>query len=531
MGLKSFLNKTSSKSKKKSKTGKALAKTYVSLFLVALLLVGSVAAWFTATSGVTINSETLSMRGASGMRNDKNKKSLDRIVIESFKLEEASSVDGRNLFFPTSMLTNNSDDNGGGTQTKTVPTGTGNGTKTITVTKDPTTQTKNLVYRDATAGDKTQRYAYAEASLKSAADHTKVWIRGYKVTVGSDVYEDNLEIGANYDSQTVPQDCPVRIAIISDSGDDYKVIDPSAIVSDYCINTNAVYSITADGTPTVHRTNLDAFSSFYYGTGNPLFELNAGDSKDIAVIAWLEGSHPNARNYEGKTLSVEITIETNVSDMGMIYFHDYTTGDDTNGQTVTKDNYRDAADNWTSNITGDHIGHWLTNDNAIIVMSYYDTVAGVTKTAAMRHLPKNTLSDDGVVTAVDDYTYCAAIPSYVTTNISFYRLAPFGEYERNSQYILKGNIYNSWHTYSGINSRLSSTASGWVSSFGLGSMLESRTKSSTTYWHYFAIRGNGEGVVDNTSSSRYSLWLKPCVGYWGDNSGTVVGASGQRVYY
>lgn len=538
MNLQFLFKAIAVKAKKKSKNRKLIATSYVSLFLVALFVVISVTAWFTASSSVNLVSSNMSMRGASGMRNDKDKKSLDEIVIEDFKLEEASSVDGRNIFFPTSMFGNASDNSGGGTKTVTVPSGTGtNGTKTITVTKDPSSQTASLVYRDATAGDKKQRYAYAEAALNSAADNTNVWIRGYKVVVGDDVYQDYITVDNSgsasssssvLDMQKVPQDCPVRIAIISDSGDDFKVIDPSAIVKDYAINTNAVYSITAEGAPTQRRTNLDAFSSFYYGTRNPLFVLDAGESKDIAVIAWLEGSHPNARNYEGKTLSVEITIETNVSDMGMIYFHDYTAGDDAEG--VTKSNYRDAADNWTSNITHAHTGHWLSNDNAIIVMSYYDTVAETYKTAPMSYLPKNTLSDDGVVTAVDDYTYCAAIPSYVTTNISFYRLAPFGEYETNPRYILKGNIYNAWHTKSGINSQLSTTAASWKNTFGLGNMLESRTKGSETYWHYFAIRGNGYGVVDSTGTQRYLQWLSPCIGFWGGNSGTVVGASGQQNY-
>lgn len=534
------------KGKKSNKSKKLIAASYVSLFLAVFLIVVSAVSWFTASSSVTIESETLSMRGASGMRNDKNNRNLNEIVIPSFTLEEASSVDGRNIFFPTSMFNNISEDDGSGTQTKNIPTGSGNNVKQVTVTKDPKTQTANMVFRDATAGDKCQRYAYAEAALNSAKDNTNVWIRGYKVEIADDVngtnkivYEDKLEIGKNLDSQTVPQDCPVRIAIISDSGDDFKVIDPSAIVKDYAINTDAVYSISAEGVPTQHRTLLDAFSSFYYGTKNPLFTLDAGESKDIAVIAWLEGSHSNARNFEGKKLSIEITIETNVSDMGMVYFHDYTSGDSTNllngtAENTTKDNYRNVADNGVSDITGAHTGHWLANDNAIIVMTYLDTSSGEYKSAPMTHLPNGHLSDDGVVTAIDDYTYCAAIKSDVVTDISFYRLAPFVDYQNNSTNILKGNVYNAWHTRSGINSKLSNDAKSWRDTFGLGNLLESRTKETNgdteTYWHYFAIRGNGHGVVDSTASDRYTKWLSPCVGYWGDNSGTVVGASGKQVY-
>lgn len=527
MELKLFIKALFIKLKGKAKLNKGLTKSYVSLFLAVVLGVGCVTSWITASTTAEASYKGLSMRGAQGMRNNKNQRNRDEIVIPSFTLEEASSVDGRNIYFPSSMFDNPSDEQTA-TGVRTVPNG--DGTQNITYEKNIDSVTSKLVFREASVGDKNVRYAYAEAPLAASSDGTKVWIRGYKVEVGNEVFEDNLVVDNSgnasnnsniLDMQKVPQSCPIRIAIVSDSGDDARIFDPSAMIEDYAENTNAVYHISSDGNPSKKRTKLESFSNYYYGTGNPLFQLDAGETKDISVIAWLEGTHERAFDYIGKQVSIEITIETNVTDMGFVYFHDWTSGDQ-QGTNVTKSNYRTYAN------YGD--GHWLANDNAVIVMSYKDTTVtpNVQKTAVMTKLPRGQTSDDGRVTAVDDYTYYAAIPFEVVTDISFYRLAPLEDYWDYPRYILKGNIYNSWHTRSTFN--LSTDASSWLTAFGLGSMLTSRVKDGETYWHYFAIRGNGYGLVDKTASDKYLKWLSPCIGFWGSNTGSLYGSSGSVTY-
>lgn len=536
MDFKSFVNSLKKKPRSGKKYIRVTAKSYISLFLVITLAVGAAYAWFTQLSTTSLTTDSYSMSGASGMRNDKSKKSIDEVKINAFKLEEASSVDGRNIFFPTSMYNNASDKN----------------------SSNVNTVTSGIVYREANAGDKTERYAYAQAELSGSSNNTKVWIRGYTVKISDDqagttnvkTYQDKLEISSNWDQQIVYEDCPVRIAIISDSGDDAKVFDPSAIVKDYVINSNSVYYISEEGVPTTQYSDLDSFSSYYYGSNNPLFVLNKDETKTISVVAWLEGSHPNAKNFEGKWLSVDLEIETNVSDMGLIYFHDYTSGDGDNcpadnysyNYTTTKDNYRYAADSLVGMVDHQPSGHWISNDNAIVAVSYVDTLANnVTKTTVMHRLPRGQTSDDGVVTAVDDYTYCAAIPTYVTTDITFFRLAAFDDYLGDPTHILKGNVYNAWHTssnapYTTGTPQLTATAQTWqtnmkgsASSFN---MSDSRTIGGKTYWHYFAIRGNGYGEVDSTLGNnnevavKYERWLAPCIGYWGTNEGVIYDANG-----
>ena len=70
---------------------------------------------------------------------------------------------------------------------------------------------------------------------------------------------------------------------------------------------------------------------------------------------------------------------------------------------------------------------------------------------------------------------------------------------------------------------------GSASSFN---MSDSRTIGGKTYWHYFAIRGNGWGEVDSTLGNnnevaeKYKRWLAPCIGYWGTNEGVIYDANG-----
>ena len=506
MDFKTLFRAVAIKTGRHVKSHRLLYKSYVSLFLVMIVGIVSVSAWFTSSHETTLKTSTMAMTGATGMRNSENQKIINEVKIPTFELDEASSVDGKNIFFPTTVFDHD-------------PGYTNSNIKTIT---------ENLTYRAANAGDCNKRYAYAEIALNGSAPETNVWIRSYKVKIGDEVFEDALHVSNAGSSSSDPSvldyqapvdDCPVRIAIISDSGtgtdvDTPKIIDPSALVKDYSINTDSVYYVNQEGSPTLQRTELDSFSSFYYGTNNPLFVLDQGETKNVAFIAWLEGTHSKADDYKGKMMSVDIEIETNITDMSFIYFHDWTANDDAGSF-----GYSEYVNKST---------HWLSNDNAIIALSYTDpeitdpvTHEHIVKTTVMTKM-RNGESFDGIYTASDDYTYAAAIPNYVYSDISFYRLNAMADYLNEPNNVVKGNVYNSWHTKTGINSQLSSTAKGWVKSFGLGGLAESRIVSNKTCFHYYGIRGNGYGEISHTDGNKFLYWLSPCVGYWKDNSGNFV---------
>ena len=508
MDFKKLRQAISIKAKKSRKRFKGAAKSYVSLFIIVTLVVVGTISWFTAKDQIGINTPLMEFNTSSGIHDSEMQTLQTKIEIPYFRLEEASSVDGRNIYFPSSFFDNASDAATANPEPATSKAASSSDTLVnwTTTNNNMRTQTLAMRFREANAGDKNVRYAYGDADINSAGAETKVWIKGYKIVIGDDVtneaacnvYHDKIDINSNYTQQTFydPYTCPVRIAIIDDSGHTPRIFDPSAKLSDYVDKTYAVYSVSSNGTPTLKETtNLESFASYYYGTDNPLFTIDPGHSITMTVVAWLEGTHPYARNFIGKEMSISFEVETNVGQMEEIYLHDWTIGDEhTSG--VTFNNYIEAGKSWS--------GHsWLSGD-VNIAMQYYDTVAETYKTVEMTKM--STTDSQGHT------VYKGAIPTYVDTDISFYRLS------KHTDDVYPGTVFNSWHTFSGVNSKLSSTAQGWRV---LGNLRENRkiSNSGTACYHdYYAIRGNGHSVVAHNASDRYSKWLSPCVGYWGTST-------------
>lgn len=517
MDLKKLGKAISIKAKKSRKRLKGAAKSYVSLFIVVTLVVVGTISWFTAKDQIGIDTPLMEFNTSSGIHDSEMQTLQTEIEIPYFKLEEASSVDGRNIYFPSTFFDNASD-----TADAQVSRSAGANSPDVLVNWSTTnsnmqTQTLAMRYREANAGDKNVRYAYGAADINSAGSETNVWIKGYKVVIGNSandvqnetsscfIYHDKIDINSTYTNQTFfPStssgqeyySCPVRIAIIDDSGHTPRIFDPSAKLADYVEKTYAIYSVTSNGTPTLRdTTNLESFASYYYGTDNPLFTIEPGHSVNMTVVAWLEGTHPFAKEFAGKYMSFSFEVETNVTQMEEIYLHDWTIGDDNTG--VNFNNYIEAGKTWN--------GHSWLSGNVNIAMQYYDEFAETYKTVEMTKM--STTDSQGHT------VYKAAIPIYVKTDISFYRLS------KNGDDVYPGTVYNSWHTFAGVNSKLSSTASGWKDAI-LGDLRESRliTNSTACYTDYYAIRGNGYSTVAHNDGSRYTKWLSPCVGYWGTSS-------------
>ena len=79
---------------------KKVTTSYVALFLVLSIFAVSTFSWFTIRDTATIDSDPFSLESAAGMRVNKGEEIRNTITVKDAKLEEASSVDGRNMFFP-----------------------------------------------------------------------------------------------------------------------------------------------------------------------------------------------------------------------------------------------------------------------------------------------------------------------------------------------------------------------------------------------------------------------------------------------
>lgn len=419
---------------------KKLAISYVSLFLVFTLVLVTTVAWFTVKDRASINSQAFSLESSAALRvNDGQEDLSNHLVVKGFKLEEASSVDGRNMFFPSE----------------------GN-------FKDSTSAMK---FREGTAGDRNKTYVYKDFKLNADSDMTNVYVKGYNIKI---VSADGKTVLGKFDGSTeiirndkgVPVDqkvydpCPLRLAFITDSSKTPTVIDPSALIDEHAKNYNAVSSTNMNGSPATKLSSCKTFSDFYFYSGKSLFTLLGQKPLDVTLVAWFEGAYEDQSVYDkyaGASVTIDVELESNYNDMEAITFIDKTRGDD-------------GAEN-----------PWIKTDDCIVTMQYKDTDA-TQKTVVMKDLG-----------SVDGYnTWTAALPKDVITDISFFRFSTTNNI-----------IYNSWHTKKDVNNELSDTAKGWiddnVDNKDLYPLQESRIVNGNRSLVYTARRGNGYSKTDNTA--------------------------------
>lgn len=416
---------------------KKLAISYVSLFLVFTLVLVTTVAWFTVKDRASINSQPFSLESSAALRvNDGQEDLSNHLVVKGFKLEEASSVDGRNMFFPSE----------------------GN-------FKDSTSAMK---FREGTAGDRNKTYVYKDFKLNADSDMTNVYVKGYNITIVSadgktvlgkfdgstEIIRDDKGVPVN---QKVYDPCPLRLAFITDSSKTPTVIDPSALIDEHAKNYNAVSSTNMDGSPATKLSSCKTFSDFYFYSGESLFTLLGQKPLDVTLVAWFEGAYedqPVYDKYAGASVTIDVELESNYNDMEAITFIDKTRGD--KGENTP----------------------WIKTDDCIVTMQYKDTDT-TQKTVVMKYLG-----------SVDGYnTWTAALPKDVTTDISFFRFSTTNNI-----------IYNSWHTKDNVNGELSPTAQNWIKNDeDLYPLQESRIVNGNRSLVYTAKRGNGYGKTDDTA--------------------------------
>ena len=438
---------------------KKLAASYLSIFLAFLLLVTSTLAWFTVNDTADVSSDTFTMESVSGLRVNDGEDLKNHISIENLMLAEASSVDGRNMYFPT--------------------TGTFTG------------NTSEMVFREGNAGDKNENYCYEEFNLKGDSGVTYVYIKSYSVTVDrkqgdqtvSEVFDGSTKI--TYDSSGVPiaqekhAECPVRISFIGDSSQTPIVLDPSALINNYATDYNAVATIDENGKASTLKSEASSFSDYYYATGKPIFTLVGSQPLTVAMVVWLEGTSEACDQYAGQNISIDIELESNWTNMDYITFVDETLPDNDGGTS-----------------------HWVNSANdCFVVMSYKDINAdGATKSVVMKQ--------------EDTYEWMAPIPDNIITDISFYRYSLNEEIIYNAWHTFEG-------VDDQLNKTSSNWALQEVGPDKLQEYRTSDgTSSGEIERVYTARRGNGYGMVAEDDKNLQRKRLSPCIGYWGTPQGS-----------
>lgn len=438
---------------------KKAAYSYISLFLVVMVLVGTTVSWFTIKDNANINSNIMNFNSGTGLRVNDGEDITNHIKVDNFKIDEASSVDGRNLFFPNKNV------DGGNNLTY------------------------SLQYRDATVGDKNQRFLYKDFTVSADSKETDVYVKSYKITVGDEVFNGSTQIlfedknNPLKPTGIVTHDiCPIRIAFITDSQDKPTVFDPTALVDRYAKTYPAISSTSLDTGSVINTENSTSisFSDYYYAVGKPIFTLEGTTPKKVTMVAWLEGTGDNCDKYAGKDLSIDIELESNFKDMEWITFVDDTVGDN------------DAS-----------VKHWINKDNdCIVTMTYKDitTTGSPYRTVIMQENDKD---------AKGNPTWVAPIPEKVVTDITFNR------YSLNDEM-----IYNAWYTRDQVEKMWANKLTKTYKLQESREITDSSTGKTSRKTVYTALGGNGYGKTEDISER-----LSPCLGYW-DYENISSGGSG-----
>lgn len=455
---------------------KKVTTSYVALFLVLSIFAVSTFSWFTIRDTATIDSDPFTLDSAAGMRVNKGEEIRNTITVNNAKLKEASSVDGRNMFFPV--------DRGYGDEGQSV-------------------DTSEMKFREGTVGDKNNGYIYSDFTLTGqTGGQVEVYVKSYKV----EVYNRNTKENEVYDGAThitvdgnnrpssylaYQNPCPIRIAFIRNSAEASTVIDPTAIIDNYADECQAVSSVNSLGSATTTQAKGRSFSDYYFGTGAPLFTLDGLKSQNITMVAWLEATGENCDAYVDQPVSITVELESNWTDMEYVTFVDNTVGD--NGG----------------------IPKWVGNDGCFLVMTYYDENFQNPKSVVM-----SALKSDGI----KPIEWIAYLPKDKITNISFMRYSKVKEnIKLDGKHDVKvGRIYNVWHTTAKVNDWIEANkndkdgknADTWSHQINDNGLQKYRTDTGTEDGTientYYAVHGNGYGSTPNVAQN-----VAPCIGYWG----------------
>lgn len=468
---------------------KKVTTSYVALFLVLSIFAVSTFSWFTIRDTATIDSDPFSLESAAGMRVNKGEEIRNTITVKQAKLKEASSVDGRNMFFPV--------DRGYGDKGQSV-------------------DTNEMKFREGTVGDKNNGYIYSDFTLTGqTGGQVEVYVKSYKVEVknkntgNTEVYDGATHITVDSNNKPLTylayqNPCPIRIAFIRNSAEASTVIDPTAIIDNYADECQAVSSVNSLGSATTTKAKGRSFSDYYFGTGAPLFTLDGLKSQNITMVAWLEATGENCDAYEGQDVSITVELESNWKDMEYVTFVDKTKGDADNDENTEL--------------------RWVGNAGCFLVMTYYDENFAN---------PKSVVMSESKSDGNKPIEWIAYLPKDKITNISFMRYSKVKEKIKldGTNDVEVGRIYNVWHTTADVNTWIAANKSGngkkaydWSLDINKNGLQTYRTDDGTATGNkentYYAVHGNGYGDTPTVAEN-----VAPCIGYWGTKYANSSGGS------
>lgn len=206
---------------------------------------------------------------------------LSNYFDKNGKLEDCSSVDGRNFFFPT----------------------TGNLNGTVGVFREGIDADKNTKYISADF--------YVTALSETGGDEVPIYIGNSSKVTTSDGNTDvlnALRISFNFNDGTTP-----------------VVICPGLSKADYTRSNLAILSVNASGAATTLPSTAYPMADYWYNGNKSLATVKDGESKRVTVSVWLEGTDESCTTASCalKNLNIDISLTTSANYSKKVTFVDY----------------------------------------------------------------------------------------------------------------------------------------------------------------------------------------------------------------
>lgn len=253
-----------------------LILSIIALAEVLVLAAGITFSWMEGGNRGSVNGSEIVISSGSNLTMMQDGNNLNTITVPVCTLEEVSSSDGRNYYFP---LSDNTSSN-----------------------------TTEMTFREGTASDENAKYLSLDFQLIAGNTVTKVYLGAGTIIRCSNENVMNA----------------LRMSFSLNDGSTPVVFKPNqmpGVVMQY----SPITAITDDGVATTTKTSTRSYGDFYFkgtGKGEPLFTLAKNETKNITLSIWLEGTEFDSDDVAEQDLGIYIDFTTQADDLVKYNFVD-----------------------------------------------------------------------------------------------------------------------------------------------------------------------------------------------------------------
>ncbi len=264
--------------KKLNSKNKKIILSVMALVEVIILAAGITFSWIEGGNKGNVNGNDIVISTGSNLTMKYGNKVTNSITIPKCVLDEVSSADGRNYYFPL---------------------------------KDNTSsETSQMKFREGTPADENKKYLSLDFQLTADKGAVDVYLgAGTLVQCSNDKVMNALRMSFSKNDGSTP--------IV------FKPNQMPGVTMPYY----PIVSITEEGTPTTSTVNTKAYADYSYNGADstPIFHLEGGQTLNITLSLWLEGT-AFSDDVSNQDLGIYIDFTTTVDDLIKYTFIDNTHG-------------------------------------------------------------------------------------------------------------------------------------------------------------------------------------------------------------